>query len=226
MEKINTQRFRQKLKSYRRTPLSLFLFLLVTVSAVITVFVLFLLIAYILIKGIPHLTPELFSWTYNSENVSMLPSIINTILMTLLSLLIATPLGIFSAIYLVEYAKRGNKVVNVIRVTAETLRNAFLCRHLALEPFSFIRGGDIGDHDFTFDYANDGGSAQIGPGYLSGRQFRTGGGKTAYRIPDCTPFGDARYSGRRNFGHWPDCGRNSGPDFYRRYGSQSAGKRI
>ncbi len=121
MEKINTQRFRQKLKSYRRTPLSLFLFLLVTVSAVITVFVLFLLIAYILIKGIPHLTPELFSWTYNSENVSMLPSIINTILMTLLSLLIATPLGIFSAIYLVEYAKRGNKVVNVIRVTAETL---------------------------------------------------------------------------------------------------------
>lgn len=121
MEKINTQTFRQRLKGYRRSPLSLILFLLVTLSAAITVFVLFFLIAYILIKGIPHLTPDLFSWTYNSENVSMLPSIINTVLMTLLSLLIAAPLGIFSAIYLVEYAKRGNKIVKLIRITAETL---------------------------------------------------------------------------------------------------------
>lgn len=121
MEKINTQTFRQRLKGYRRSPLSLILFLLVTLSATITVFVLFFLIAYILIKGIPHLTPDLFSWTYNSENVSMLPSIINTVLMTLLSLLIAAPLGIFSAIYLVEYAKRGNKIVKLIRITAETL---------------------------------------------------------------------------------------------------------
>lgn len=121
MEKINTQTFRQRLKGYRRSPLSLILFLLVTLSAAITVFVLFFLIAYILIKGIPHLTPDLFSWTYNSENVSMLPAIINTVLMTLLSLLIAAPLGIFSAIYLVEYAKRGNKIVKLIRITAETL---------------------------------------------------------------------------------------------------------
>ena len=121
MEKINTQTFRQRLKGYRRSPLSLILFLLVTLSAAITVFVLFFLIAYILIKGILHLTPDLFSWTYNSENVSMLPSIINTVLMTLLSLLIAAPLGIFSAIYLVEYAKRGNKIVKLIRITAETL---------------------------------------------------------------------------------------------------------
>ena len=121
MEKINTQTFRQRLKGYRRSPLSLILFLLVTLSAAITVFVLFFLIAYILIKGIPHLTPDLFSWTYNSETVSMLPSIINTVLMTLLSLLIAAPLGIFSAIYLVEYAKRGNKIVKLIRITAETL---------------------------------------------------------------------------------------------------------
>ena len=121
MEKINTQTFRQRLKGYRRSPLSLILFFLVTLSAAITVFVLFFLIAYILIKGIPHLTPDLFSWTYNSENVSMLPSIINTVLMTLLSLLIAAPLGIFSAIYLVEYAKRGNKIVKLIRITAETL---------------------------------------------------------------------------------------------------------
>ncbi len=121
MEQINKQTFQQKLKSYRKSPLSLTLFLLVTISALVTAFVLFFLIAYILIKGVPHLTLDLFSWTYNSENVSMLPSIVNTFLMTLLSLLIAAPLGIFSAIYLVEYAKRGSKVVKIVRITAETL---------------------------------------------------------------------------------------------------------
>ena len=121
MEQINKQTFQQKLKSYRKSPLSLTLFLLVTISALVTAVVLFFLIAYILIKGVPHLTLDLFSWTYNSENVSMLPSIVNTFLMTLLSLLIATPLGIFSAIYLVEYAKRGSKVVKIVRITAETL---------------------------------------------------------------------------------------------------------
>lgn len=121
MKPINKQSLRQKLAAYRRSPLSLLLFLLVSLSALVTVFVLFFLIIYILVNGIPHLTPELFAWEYNSENVSMLPSIINTILMTALSLLIAAPVGIFAAIYLVEYAKRGNKVVKIIRITAETL---------------------------------------------------------------------------------------------------------
>ena len=107
--------------AYRRSPLSFVLFLLLSLSALFTMAVLLFLIVYILIKGLPHLTPELFAWEYNSENVSMLPSIINTIIMTLLSLLIAAPIGIFAAIYLVEYAKRGNKVVKVIRITAETL---------------------------------------------------------------------------------------------------------
>ena len=72
-------------------------------------------------KGVPHLTPSLFAWEYNSENVSMLPSIINTLLLTALALIIATPLGIFAAIYMVEYAKAGNKIVGIVRVTAETL---------------------------------------------------------------------------------------------------------
>ena len=79
------------------------------------------LVIYILIKGVPHLTPSLFAWTYDSNNVSMMPSIINTILMTGLTLLIAAPLGIFAAVYLVEYAKKGNKIVGIVRVTAETL---------------------------------------------------------------------------------------------------------
>lgn len=93
----------------------------IMLSAFITVGAMFFIVMYILIKGVPNLSPDLFEWEYNSENVSMLPSIINTILMTVLTLIIAMPVGIFSAIYLVEYAKKGSKFVSVIRITAETL---------------------------------------------------------------------------------------------------------
>ena len=119
---INRQTWQQRMKYYRRTPFSFLLFVLVCISAVITVGVLAVLIGYILVKGIPNLHPSLFAWNYNTENVSMMPALINTILMVLLSLVIAAPIGIFSAIYLVEYAKRGNKLVELIRLTTETLQ--------------------------------------------------------------------------------------------------------
>lgn len=93
----------------------------VYLSAILTAGTLLCLVVYILIKGIPHLSIDLFSFNYTSENVSLFPALINTITITLLSLLIAVPLGIFSALYLVEYAKRGNKIVGVVRITAETL---------------------------------------------------------------------------------------------------------
>lgn len=102
-------------------PGSAILKLLVMASALVTFAVLFFLIAYILVNGIPHLSLDLFSWEYNTENVSMMPAIINTLIITVLALLIAVPVGIFSAIYLVEYAKRGNKFVELIRITTETL---------------------------------------------------------------------------------------------------------
>jgi len=121
MEYINTRTLRQKLKSYKRSPLSLVLFALVIVSAIVTVGILLFLIGYIVIKGIPNIRPELFEWNYTTLNVSLLPALINTVIMTFISILIAGPIGVFSAIYLVEYAKRGNKFVNIIRITAETL---------------------------------------------------------------------------------------------------------
>lgn len=110
-----------KLREYVNHPGSGIIALLVFLATLTTFFVLMFLIAYILVKGIPYLTPDLFSWEYNSENVSLMPSLINTLTMTILSLVIAAPIGIFSAIYLVEYAKKGSKFVNVIRITAETL---------------------------------------------------------------------------------------------------------
>lgn len=118
---VNRTTFRQLWAQYRKNPFSLILRLLVTLAALITVAVLLFLVAYILIKGVPNLRPSLFALEYNSENASLFPALINTVTMTLLSLLAAVPVGIFSAIYLVEYARRGNRLVGAVRVTAETL---------------------------------------------------------------------------------------------------------
>ena len=104
-----------------KKPLSFVLRSFVYVSAALTVGTLGFLIAYILIKGVPHLSMNLFAWEYTSDNCSMMPAIINTLEMTFFALLIAVPFGIGSAIYLVEYAKRGNKLVEIVRITTETL---------------------------------------------------------------------------------------------------------
>ena len=118
---INKVTFSEKLKTYRKHPLSFVMLLIIFLGAILTIGTLLYLIAYILITGIPNIKPELFEWEYNSENVSMMPAIINTITMTFLTLLMVVPVGIFSAIYLVKKAKKGNKLVSVIRITTETL---------------------------------------------------------------------------------------------------------
>ena len=121
MQAINRQSAGDKLRAYFKHPGSLILFLLVMLAALITFAVLVFLIAYILVRGVPYLTPSLFALEYNSDNVSLMPAVVNTLLMILTSPLLAVPFGIFAAIYLVEYAKKGNKLVSVVRVTAETL---------------------------------------------------------------------------------------------------------
>lgn len=113
--------FSQKMHSYLRHPASLIMMILVKLAALITFTVLIFLIEYILVHGVPYLKPSLFSLHYNSENASLMPALINTVIMTLLSLLLAVPIGIFSAIFLAEYAGKGNKFVDIIRLTTETL---------------------------------------------------------------------------------------------------------
>lgn len=108
-------------RASRRDPKSLVLLLAVYAAAFLTLLALLFILSYILVKGIPHLSPELFSPTYTSENVSLLPALINTLFMTALALLFAVPVGIGAAIYLAEYANRGNKFVGIVAVTAETL---------------------------------------------------------------------------------------------------------
>ena len=117
----NRNTLKQKMKNYLNHPGSLIMMLLVMFGAILTFLVLIFLIVYILVHGVPYLKPSLFSLHYTSENASLMPALINTVIMTGLSLLIAVPLGIFAAIFLVEYAKRGNKFMGVIRLTTETL---------------------------------------------------------------------------------------------------------
>lgn len=121
MAPINKVSFQDKMRSYAKHPGSLLLLLLVILAAAITVVTLLFLVGYILISGVPYLKPSLFSIEYNSENVSMLPAIINTVEMVAIALVLSVPFGVGAAIYLVEYAKKGNKLVEVVRLTAETL---------------------------------------------------------------------------------------------------------
>ena len=121
MKKRNTLTIGEQLKSYVKHPGAGVLAFLTLLGAVITFALLFFLIGYVLVKGIPYLNASLFSFTYTSENVSLLPSLINTLIMTVVSLAIAAPVGIFAAIFLVEYAKKGSRFVKLIRITAETL---------------------------------------------------------------------------------------------------------
>lgn len=118
---INDLSFKQKLMMYKKRPKSLMLAIAVFLCASICCGIILFLIGYILINGIPNLSPQLFEWKYNSENVSMMPSIINTLIYTAFSLLLAVPAGVFAAIYLAEYARRGNAFVRLIRITAQTL---------------------------------------------------------------------------------------------------------
>lgn len=106
---------------YGRDPLSIALLICVWVAAGLTFLSLAFLLVYILGQGLPNINMDLFAMEYNTQNVSLFPALLDTIIMVLLALLLATPLGVFAAIYLVEYAQRGNKLVSAVRVTADTL---------------------------------------------------------------------------------------------------------
>lgn len=118
---ILSSRLRKVLYSYGTEPSAILLLICVWGSAIITFLTLAFLLLYILWQGIPYINADLFALEYNTENVSLFPALVDTIIMVIMALAMATPLGVFAAIYLVEYAKRGNKIVNIVRVTADTL---------------------------------------------------------------------------------------------------------
>ena len=186
---------KQTMLQYKASPLSLVLRILVTAAAVLTVAVLLFLVAYIVIMGLPNLKPSLFELEFTSENASLLPALINTVLMTVLSLIVAVPVGIFSAIYLVEYARRGNKLVGVVRITAETLsgipsivygpvRVPVLRHQLWLGVLHGGRGPDHGHYDPAPHHAHHRGGPDERARLLPEGSFGLGAGKlrTVFRI--------------------------------------------
>ncbi|HBU12659.1 MAG TPA: phosphate ABC transporter permease PtsA [Clostridiales bacterium] len=90
--------------------------------AILVVAVLFYMLAYIMVRGLPNVTWQFLSTAPSALNktVGILPGVINTLYMIGITLLIATPIGVGGAIYLSEYAKRGG-IVRVIEFTTETL---------------------------------------------------------------------------------------------------------
>lgn len=170
--------------------LSAILKTLVMVCAVLTFAVLVFLIAFILVKGVAYLKPGLFAWEYTSENVSLIPAAVNTVVMTVLTLLIAVPIGVFAAVFLVEYSGKGSKIVQIIRMTAETLSGIpsivyglfglmFFATNTGVGAVHFIRRLYHGHHDFTIDHADNRGSTQGCAGCLQRSQFWIGSGQTA-----------------------------------------------
>ena len=200
---------KQKWKALAKHKSSLVLYLITILAAAITVFVLGYLIVYILANGIPHLKPSLFAFTYTSDNVSMMPALINTVLMTLATLIVAVPLGIFAAIYLVEYAKKGNKLVSIWIVWYVVFR-----RLLQMGIFPFIRSSHLSNYGASGYYANDRRSTYGSAGFLPGRKLWAWCRKTANRIS--RSFAECR-SGhfiRCYFGNRTNCWRDRSIDLY------------
>ncbi|KFN88322.1 MULTISPECIES: phosphate ABC transporter permease PstA [Streptococcus] len=121
MKNINQRNIKQKIDSRKKDPLSMILFCMVYLAAFLSFLVITFIVIYILVKGVPHLSKGLFALTYTTENVSLLPALINTLLIAVLTLLIAVPIGIGASIYLTEYARRDNPLVSIIRIATETL---------------------------------------------------------------------------------------------------------
>ena len=91
-------------------------------AAYITTLVLLAIIAYVVINGLPHISLDfIFGWPQgvNAEG-GVWPTIVSTIYVTVLAMLICTPVAVLAAVYLAEYAKQG-KVVDIIRYAADAL---------------------------------------------------------------------------------------------------------
>ncbi len=90
-------------------------------GALITLAVILTIVIYILVNGVPNLNSKLFAWEYNSENVSMMPAIVNTVVMVVATLLMSVPIGIGAAVYMVEYVKKESKLAKLIKLATQTL---------------------------------------------------------------------------------------------------------
>ncbi len=95
---------------------------LLYLSAALTCALVLFLTAYVLVKGLPHITWKLLSTSpsYLRDTIGILPDILNTVYIIAATLLVVIPVGVGAAVYLTEYAS-NKKLVAVIEYAAETL---------------------------------------------------------------------------------------------------------
>ena len=79
------------------------------------------IILFVCVKGIPHLSSQLLFGKHSVRNISVFPSIVATLITVAISLVIAIPIGVFTAVFLNEYAKKGSKIVRLIRSAIDIL---------------------------------------------------------------------------------------------------------
>lgn len=220
----------------KRHPFSFLVRMLVWLAAAATLAVLLFMIIFIVVNGVPYIRPSLFALEYNSDNVSLFPALVNTLIMTALCLLIALPLGMFSAIYLVEYAKKGSKIVRIIRMTAETLSGIpsiiyglfgmlFFCT--AFGGYSILAGTlTMAIMVLPLIMRTTEEALIAVPDMYREASFGLGAGKlrTIFRI--ILPGGGSRNPFRRYSGD-RTCGRRDGrADLHRRYGGRHPRKPV
>ena len=95
------------------------------VSGVLSGIALILIMGFVFVNGLPELitNPHLIfgKYEFGSENITILPSIVATLMAVVLSLVIAVPIGIMTAVFLNEYTKKNNIFVRVIRTAIDIL---------------------------------------------------------------------------------------------------------
>lgn len=118
---INRQSFKEKFTAYLHKPFSLLAAVLIFLAAMLTAAIVLWILIYVLMQGVPNLKPQMFEWRWTINNMSLMPSLINTLIIAVVALIVAGVIGVFAAIFMVEYAKSTNIFVKIVRMAAETL---------------------------------------------------------------------------------------------------------
>lgn len=109
-------------KSYRKTGSAQDIMCVLSwIAATVVAFTLVFIVAFVLVKGLPHLSFDFLFGKSGNAHTTLAPAFVSTIMLVFLALAIALPLGIGAAIYLNEYAKKGSNFVKIVRLFVDTL---------------------------------------------------------------------------------------------------------
>ena len=217
----NEMTLKDKLKAYTRTPGSLIVMLLVMLSAILTFAVLIFLIVYVVVHGVPYLKPSIFSLHYTSENASLMPALINTVIMTFYRcsiwyLLSNLPCGICKERKQIRRSHQtydrdiaGNSIHCIW-----TFRNVILRNNLRVGFFHISRCIYPCNHGTSVDHAKYRRSIESRTGFIQRRKLWTWCRKTPYRIPHRTSVSGTGNPGRCDPGDRTNRRRDSSADLY------------